>query len=217
MRAKRQGPRMFATLLDAPKSGFAAGIHRLRYVLRAAGPNGAPQMMLFLAAGEPGARADVALNLALAAAGNQQRVLLVDADFSRRDLSGRVIGGSGTGVLDVADDRAKLESALIAEPHTGLMVLQAGQAANANQPVLPEDVLRVLDRARGGYTVVVDGPSDRVDPLGPALAASADFTVLVVTAGLTRAREIADFQRSTDFPVGKVRGVVLVSADGAVL
>ena len=35
---------------------------------------------------------------------------------SRRELSGRVVGGSGAGLLDVADDRAKLEAALIAEP-----------------------------------------------------------------------------------------------------
>jgi uncharacterized protein involved in exopolysaccharide biosynthesis/Mrp family chromosome partitioning ATPase len=219
MRAYRHGASVMATLLDAPKSGFAIGIHRLRYVLRATGPNGAPQMMLFLAAGEPGARADVALNLALAAASNQSRVLLVDADFGRRGLSGRVVGGSGAGLADLADDRAKLESVLITEPHTGLMVLQAGRPAadSTERPVNPDDILRVLDRARTSYTVVVDGPADRADLLGPALAASADFAVLVVTAGATRARDIADFQRSTDFPVGKVRGVVFVSGNGGVL
>src|SRR5262249_45682377 len=57
-----------ATLLDVPKSPFAAGIHRLRYVLRAAGPISTPQTMLFLAPGQPGARTDIALNLALASA-----------------------------------------------------------------------------------------------------------------------------------------------------
>jgi Mrp family chromosome partitioning ATPase len=219
IKARRHGPRMMATLLDAPKSPFAAGIHRLRYVLRAAGPGGTPQTMLFLSAGEAGARADVALNLALAAAGNRQRVLLVDADLSRRDLSRRVIGGSRAGLLDVAEERARLDDVLVSEPHTGLMVLQAGEGAagSADLPIAPEGVLRVLDRARAGYTVVVDGPGDRLDPLGPALAAAADSTVLVVTAGRTRGRDIGDFQRSTDFPVGKVRGVVFVSAGGAVL
>jgi hypothetical protein len=49
------------------------------------------------------------------------------------------------------------------------------------------------------------------------LAASSDFAVLVVTAGVTRARDIADFQRATDFPVSKVRGVVLVSGSGTAL
>jgi len=201
-----------ATILDAPKSGFAAGIHRLRYLLRAAGPGGTPQTILFLAAGAAGARADIAVNFALAWAMNHQRTLLIDADFTSRDVSSRVMGGSGAGLLDVAADRAKLETALIAEEKTGLMVLQAGNAAaaNAGQPAAPESVLRVLDRARTGYTIMIDGPSDRLDPLGSALAAAADFTVLVVTAGVTRARDVIDFQRSTDFPVGKVRGVVLV-------
>jgi polysaccharide biosynthesis transport protein len=217
LRAYRHGATVMATLLDAPDSAFAAGIHRLRYVLRAPGPNGAPQMTLFIAAGEAGARPEVALNLALAGASNQSRVMLIDADFSRRGISGRVVGGSGDGLADVAADRAKLEAALIAEPHTGLMVLQAGRPAAGDRSANPDNVLGVLERARTAYTLVVDGPTDRLDPLGPALAASADFAVLVVTAGLTRARDIADFQRSSDFPAGKVRGVVFVSGSGAVL
>jgi hypothetical protein len=49
------------------------------------------------------------------------------------------------------------------------------------------------------------------------LAASADSIVLVATAGVTRAHEIADFQRSVDFPTAKVRGVVLVTSTGATL
>jgi hypothetical protein len=34
---------------------------------------------------------------------------------------------------------------------------------------------------------------------------------------VTRAREMADFQRSADFPTAKVRGVVLVTGGGATL
>ena len=217
-RAHRQGASVMATLLDAPESGFAAGIHRLRYVLRAPGPNGASQMTLFLAAGQAGARAEVALNLALAAAATQSRVLLVDADLSRRVISGRVVGGAGAGLIDVAANRTKLEDALIVEPHTGLMVLQTGRPeASGDRSVNPDSVLGVVEQARAAYTVVVDGPTDRLDPLGPALAASADFAVLVVTEGLTRSRDIAEFQRSSDWPAGKVRGVVLVTGNGAVL
>ena len=215
-RAYRHGAAVMATLLDAPKSGFAAGIHRLRYILRAPGAGAAPQTMLFVSAGAPGARAEVALNLALAAASNQSRVMLIDADFGRRGLSSRVVGGSGAGLIDVAEDRAKLEQALIAEPHTDLAVLQTGRV-DSERPVNPDGVLRVLDRARTTYTVVIDGPTDRHDPLGAALASAADFAVLVVTAGATRGSDIAEFQRSTDFPVGKVRGVVLVSGTGALL
>ena len=40
-----------------------------------------------------GARADVSLNLSLAAASSQSRVLLVDADLKQRDISHRVVGG----------------------------------------------------------------------------------------------------------------------------
>jgi uncharacterized protein involved in exopolysaccharide biosynthesis/Mrp family chromosome partitioning ATPase len=216
MRAYRHGAAVMATLIDAPKSGFAAGIHRLRYILRSPGAGAAPQTILFVSVGTPGARAEVALNLALAAASNQSRVMLIDADLNRRGLSSRVVGGSGVGLVDVAEDRVKLESALISEPHTDLAVLQTGRM-DSQAPVNPDGVLRVLDRARTTYTVVVDGPSDRHDPLGPALAGAADFAVLVVTAGATRGSDIAEFQRSTGFPVGKVRGVVLVSGNGALL
>ena len=206
--AYRHGAVM-ATLLDAPNSDFAAGIHRLRYMLRTLAPSATP-MILLLSPGKPGARSDVSLNLALAAASSQSRVLLVDADVKRREISGRVVGGDGAGLIDVANG-AKLEQTLIAETETGLMVLQAGHGANGNWPVNPENVRRTLEAARGGYTTVIDGPSDPAGPLGAVLAGSADSVVLVATAGVTRTREIADFQRSADFPTAKVRGVVLVS------
>jgi tyrosine-protein kinase Etk/Wzc len=204
-----------ATLLDAPNSEFAAGIHRLRYMLRTAAPNATPTILL-LSPARPGARSDVSLNLGLASASGGARVLLVDADFKRRELSSRVVGGSGAGLLDVATAGAKLEHTLIAETETGLFVLQAGRGGNGNWQSTPDSIRRALDQARG-YTMIVDGPSDPSDPLGAVLASSADLVVLVATAGVTRAREIADFERSPDFPVGKVRGVVLVSGTGASL
>jgi Mrp family chromosome partitioning ATPase len=111
----------------------------------------------------------------------------------------------------------KLDAALITEPHTRLRVLQAGGAPAATTVANPDSVLKVLEQARTGDTVIVDGPSSSLDPLSPALAAATDFAVLVVTAGVTRARDIAEFQRSTDYPPGKIRGVVLVSTDGAAL
>ena len=107
IRAYRHGAAVMATLLDAPKSDFAAGIHRLRYILRSPGAGAAPQTMLFVSVGSAGARTEVALNLALAAASNQSRVLLVDADFGRRGLSSRVVGGSGAGLVDAAEDPAR--------------------------------------------------------------------------------------------------------------
>jgi succinoglycan biosynthesis transport protein ExoP len=214
-RAYRHGTAVMATLLDAPSSDFAAGIHRLRYMLKTAAANATP-MILLLSPGKPGARPGVSLNLGLAAASSQSRVLLVDADLKRRDISGRVVGGDGAGLLDVASGGVKLEQALIAETDTGLMVLQAGRGAN-NWPSNPEGIRRTLEQARGSYTMVIDGPSEPFDPLSTMLAASADSVVLVVTAGVTRTREIAEFQRSTEFPTAKVRGVVLVTGNGATL
>lgn len=209
LRAYRHGTAVMATLLDAPSSDFAAGIHRLRYMLKTAAANATP-MILLLSPGKPGARSDVSLNLGLAAASSQSRVLLVDADLKRRDISRRVVGGDGAGVLDVANGGVKLEEALIAETDTGLMVLQAGRGANTLASN-PDSIRRALDQARGSYTMVIDGPSDPSDPLSTLLAVSTDSIVLVATAGVTRAREIADFQRAVDFPTAKVRGIVLVS------
>src|SRR4029077_18434085 len=65
IRAWRPGSTVMATPLAPPNSDLAAGIHRLRYVLRTAAPNATPSI-LFLSPGKPGARSDVALNLGLA-------------------------------------------------------------------------------------------------------------------------------------------------------
>jgi len=218
LRAWHRGAGPMATLVDAPRSRFAAAIHRLRYVVGAQVASDTPQTILFLSAGVAGARSEVALNFALSAAINQPRVLLVDADLAGRGLSDRLAGGDRLGLLDVAEDRAKLETALVAGPRAGLTILPAGRSAGAGDPPAnPEAILRVLDRARADHLVVVDAPGDRLDPVSSALSASASFAALVVTAGLTRARDIAEFQRSTDFLAGKVGGVVFVSRHGGTL
>ena len=211
-RVHRRGVTLTAALLDSPNSEFTAGIHRLADVLRTTGPNGASRVTTFMAAGAPGARSDVALNIALAMASNAKRVLVVDADLGRRELSNRVLGAHGDGLLDVVDKRVELDAALIGEPRTGLMILQAGYAPAdlTDRPVSPGAVVEVLDRAQG-YSIVVDTPGDRSDPLGAALAGAADAIVIVVTAEQTRARDLAEFLRNTDPFGGKLRGVVFVS------
>ena len=216
-RAHRQGVALMAALLDAPTSGFTVGIQRLVSVLRSTGPKSAPRVTTVVAAGAPGARSDVALNLALATASNPKRVLLVDADLRRRELSSRVLGGNGDGLLDVADHRVELDGALIAEPQTGLMVLQAGHPADGDgRSIDPDRVIELLERACDSYSIVVDGPSDRFDPLSRALAATADSIILVVTAEQTRARDVAKFQRSADLSARKLRGIVFVSGPNSV-
>ena len=218
-RAYRNGASVRATLLEAPKSSFATGVHRLRYALRSAASNGAPQVMLFIAAGAPGARTEVALNLALAAASNQPHVMLVDADLNRHGLSDHVVGGTEAGLLDVADGRVQLETALIPKPNTSLMVLKAGRPAadSGGRQLDPATIVKVIAQARATYTVVVDGPTDHHNSLGPTLAEAADFAILVVTAGLTRTQDIKALQRSNEFPAAQLRGVVLVARDGAML
>lgn len=201
------------TVVDAPGSAFAAGIARLSHVLRALAPAKTGRTILLLAAGAPGARPEVALNLALALAASKSSVLLVDTDLEGRALTSLLGGKSGAGLIDVAYHRVGFQDALLSEPSTGLLVMRARKPETHRGHADPEEIVKVLENAKSFETVVLDGPADGFDPLTRALAEFVDVAVLVVTAGTTRSRDIAGFLAVADATAGKIRGVVLVTSD----
>jgi Mrp family chromosome partitioning ATPase len=73
-------------------------------------------------------RTTIALNLALTAAADGWRVLLVDADIARGMLSKTLNAANNAGLFDLIEGRATLASVLLNDTDTGLAFLPLGNA-----------------------------------------------------------------------------------------
>jgi uncharacterized protein involved in exopolysaccharide biosynthesis/Mrp family chromosome partitioning ATPase len=198
------------TILDAPDSRFAVGIRGLSELLRPPAGDSASRTLLLLAAGDSAARSKVSLNLALSAASSGNNVLLVDADIGTGELTKLVGGQNNPGLLDVAMHRKGFHEALLGEPRTGLLVLPLGQTQSGLEyaRAAADRAVKVLETARSFDVLVVDGPAPAQAP--SALAASADFVILIAAAGKTRDTELTHLVAAAKLPPTKLRGAVLI-------
>jgi capsular exopolysaccharide synthesis family protein len=141
--------------------------------------------VLFLA-GMPGSGGTtVAANLALACAGADDRVLLIDANFRRPALH-RVMGiGEALGLADCLAGQTTLADAVRPGNVPNLSVLTAGSAGNRMLPerLSSESMARVLAEAASKYDrVFIDAPPAIVSGDGLAIANRCDAVVMVVRA-----------------------------------
>jgi polysaccharide biosynthesis transport protein len=156
-------------------------------------------------------KSTVAVNLAVALAENNARVLLVDADL-RRPTVAKVLGLEGAvGLTTVLLGEAEVEDVTQTWGTSGLHVLPAGAL-----PPNPTDLLgslpmrRLLDQLRARYDhVVLDGA-----PLLPVadsavLAGLVDGTLLVVNGTKVRRHQLAESLQNLARVEAPLLGVVL--------
>lgn len=150
------------------------------------------------AVGGEGKTTTVAYLAATTALHPDRRVLAIDFDFRRPQLHSHFDLEPGTGLADVLDGRATLESAIRPTELPSLDLLFAGSTRGRPEGVLDSPRLEpILDELRGRYDLLLlDAP-----PLVPVADAAtlvplSDGVLLVVMAGktprphLTRAREL---------------------------
>lgn len=141
---------------------------------------------VLILAGMPGSGGTtVAANLALACAGADERVLVIDANFRRPALH-RVLGvGEQLGLADCLAGQTTLADAVRLSSTPKLSVLTAGSATNRMVPerLSAEGLGRILAEAAAGYDrVFIDSPPAIVSGDGLAIANRCDAVVLVVRA-----------------------------------
>lgn len=141
---------------------------------------------LLILAGMPGSGGTtVAVNLALACAGADERVLLIDANF-RRPAAHRVLGiGEQVGLADCLAGQTTLDAAVRPSSTPNLSVLTAGSATNRMVPerLSSEGLGRLLAEAAAKYErVFIDAPPAIVSGDGLAIANRCDAVVLIVRA-----------------------------------
>lgn len=141
--------------------------------------------LMFVAA-QPGAGVSaVASNLAAAAALNNRRVLLIDANFRRSTLSARFeLDADAPGIGDLLTEHAELDQAIHATGIDGLDIMPIGRhRTGALEQLESQTLRRALTQLEGRYDMIfIDAPPLSIVGEARVLANRADAVVLVTRA-----------------------------------
>ena len=150
------------------------------------------------------------MNLALALAEDRDRkVLLMDVDLHRPRVHHFLLSKPRLGWIDVFEDRAELDAAIIDLNQSRLRILPAGRPPEKPAEVIKsERFRRLLRQLRDRFdAVVLDAPPLMRFVDANILNSYADGMVFVIRAGLT-SRQIVR-KALTQITSGRVIGVVL--------
>jgi Mrp family chromosome partitioning ATPase len=157
-------------------------------------------------------RTTVALNLALIAAADGWRVMLVDADAARATLSKTLDAAGNAGLFDLIEGRATLASVLLNDTDTGLAFLPLGNATRTeSRNASPQEIAAKLIGPDIDL-VVIDGGTTLADEAARPFAELADDIVFVVRAGGPTRDDVTAGIEALRQNALKVRGTVLAGA-----
>ena len=179
-----------ALALESGRSRNAVleGYRTLRFNLESSSGKGVVQSVLVASASAGEGRAGLSHNLALEAATDERRTILVDADMRTPELHGRLNVGRGPGLSDVLAGRATLDEALVATSHPNLMFLPAGTETANPLELLASSALDEVHAAlkAQGEVIVFNSPSLLRYSDGRALARVTDSVLYVAKRGFTK-------------------------------
>lgn len=195
-----------------PHSRFAAALRGVRTGLQLTGLSDPGTVVGISSAFEGEGRTTVAANLAWVLASGGVRVLLVDADLRKRDLTLRLGCGAKPGLTDLA-----ASAGTTAAPHTtrieGFDLLPSGKPTPGVDPydVLASPALaKALRAAASGYDIVlVDLPALLGMPEGQQAVRFVDSSVIVIEWGRTNRNAVAAAAELVEGAGGFVIGCVL--------
>lgn len=128
----------------------------------------------------------LALSLAAMAAQGRQRVIILDADFWKKDASAALGFRTGVGLAEVLEGKATLADAIISDVVSGADVMLPGRFSRGSLLTWIDDFRELLDSLRDQYDVVIiDAPPVLSASEAALLAKHADATVMAVRWGST--------------------------------
>jgi capsular exopolysaccharide synthesis family protein len=181
----------------APQSLVAEAFRQIRAHLMFSGPLESQRTLLVTSPRPEDGKTAVAINLAVAFAQGNQRVLLVDCNFRRPDIRTAFKNAHSDGLSNVLADRGAFAEVVCRTEVPNLDVLTSGPMPPNPAELLGSALMReLIASARKSYDrILLDGPPCLLISDALVLAMQADAVVLVARAGssskgaLRRARE----------------------------
>jgi uncharacterized protein involved in exopolysaccharide biosynthesis/Mrp family chromosome partitioning ATPase len=219
-------PRLLQNLAQAGCATTNDIFLRLRDALRTDEPGHASTILLITSSSAGEGKSTIALNLAIAAMLDGERVLLIDADLRERAISRQIApkvtrlwrrgrpGSDLTGLGDILKDLCTFDASLAFPGKSKLGVLPAGSTDGLGSRVDRSELVgKVLSKAKGFNLIIIDAGSTEADRFVRSLAAVADEIILVVRAGQTRPQDLELATTTLGDAAARIRGVVLNAAE----
>lgn len=160
-------------------------------------------------------KSTTAINLALAAAERNHRVLLIDADLRRPSIAEycNIVGGAG--LTTVLSGRASLASVI--DSWESIDVLPCGVVPpNPNQLLNSDSMAHLMKELKDGYDfIVIDSPPILLVADALPLARMTDGAVIVTRQHRTRRGQLAKTLQSLEGVGSEALGVILTGAKAA--
>lgn len=196
-------------LLARPQSVGSEAVRTLRTNLRFVGGRAPLRTLLVTSPSEAEGKSTIAANLALAAASEGQRVLLVDGDLRRPQVH-RMLGiPNGPGTAEVLSRQESLADLLVDPGVSGLRVLTAGRRPPNPAALLGDGGLREVLAAAAADLIIVDGPPVLAVADSLEIARDVDATLMVVAHGRSSRRALAEADVRLARVDGRMAGVVM--------
>jgi capsular exopolysaccharide synthesis family protein len=194
--AMNDGSHVLATTLDAPtreEHDVADAFRWVRASLVLQGQGGVPRVLMISSAGANEGKSFTALNLAAVLTGNGNKVLLVDADLRRANLSKILYRESQIGLSEILRGVVDQLPCDQISAVSGLAFIPAGAHLSSPVDLLASNkMLRLMEEWRRDFThVVIDTP-----PLLPVvdallLSQRVDSVIVVVRSAFTQRASIS--------------------------
>lgn len=169
-------------MAEKPKSAFTESIRSLYAALHRNRPKD-KALALAVTSTLPGeGKTSLSLSLARLAAGQGDRVVLIDADLRRRSISKVLSGEAEEGFREALEGKAKPRDLLVSDPKSSAMVLPAPTSMDGHMSVVLQHTCRALfdDLKRDFDLVIIDCPPVLPVMEARTIAAAADATIFAI-------------------------------------
>lgn len=204
-----------AYVVRRPLSDFAESIRNLRTSLFLSRAGTPPKIVAMMSALPHEGKTTTTLALGRQCAESGARVLIIDADLRRRALSAHLDRPVGSGLVELIEGQASLESCLYRDPLSNALILPVGRSGHSAKDLFfAHDLAPLFETLRGLFDIVLVDTAPLLPLAEPRLVATHADSIVLLThwhkTSQTAMQDAARLMRGLDVPIA---GVALTYAD----